>query len=159
MRTIIQFAAVSSLAIVTSLFVDTAQADTQYISIRKAALRQQPQVWSPVSSTLNFGDAVEVIKEENSWLYVQKGGAQGYIHESSVDDSPVKAVGYSEATAASSTQGAGVSLATKGFDAEVEKNYRQANASLRFDRVNALEKRTISPTVLAQFMRDGQLLK
>jgi hypothetical protein len=159
MRSHLKNLAALQLALAASLCSFAAYADTQYISIRKAALRQQPQVWSPVSSTLNYGDAVVIIKEENSWLYVQKGSAQGYIHESSVDDSPVKAMGYSEATAASGSEGAGVSLATKGFDAQVEKQYQQSNASLRFDLVNALEKRTTQPNTLAQFMRDGKLIK
>jgi hypothetical protein len=159
MRNISRSLFILSCIVSTCIDANSANADTQYISIRKAALRQQPHVWSPVSSTLSFGDSVEVIKEENSWLYVSKGSAQGYIHESSVDDSPVKATGYSSATEASNQQGAGVSLATKGFDADVEKQYRQSNASLRFDRVNALEKRTTAPTTLAQFMREGNLIK
>ena len=141
-----------------SITADVAHAEDLYIKVRRTQLRSEPVVWSPSITTVNYGDKVNLLKEDSNWMFVAKGGSQGYLHESAVNDDPVGVKSASIMPDMGSSDD-GVSLAAKGFDSNVESSYRKDNPQLRFDRLRQMEKRAVNHTALVQFMKQGKLIQ
>lgn len=99
-----------------------------------------------------------LLDDENDWNLVRKGSAEGYVHQSAIDDDPVgvKSASILPSFGASNDE---VSLAAKGFDANIESSYRKNNPALRFDRLAQMERRSVSSSTLVKFMKDGKLLQ
>ena len=83
------------------------------------------------------------------------GKLDGYIHASAVTAKKVKVSGDSVGGGASAEE---VTLAGKGFNAQVEKSYGAKNGAADFSGVNAMERREISEAAVLEFMRSGGLL-
>ncbi|HTM20257.1 MAG TPA: hypothetical protein VL172_07120, partial [Kofleriaceae bacterium] len=96
-----------------------------------------------------------VFQEAKGDWYRVSGSFNGWIHKTNVVDGKV---------ALSSTPGGGgnasrdeVELAGRGFTPQVEEKYKQDNPNLDFSHVDAIEKTSIDPGELQQFVDEGGL--
>lgn len=130
-----------------------ALAATVTVLVQETAVRKKPQFFAPSAGTARLGQTFEAEGPDNGWYKVD-GRLDGYVHASAVTAKKVKVSGDSVGGGASAEE---VTLAGKGFNAQVEKSYAK-NASADFSAVNAMERRAASEAAVLQFMRDGGLI-
>ena len=126
------------------------------IQVRQLQVKSAPNYLSSTMGTLHYGAEVEVVSEEGNWYRI--AAPAGYI--------PKNAVGRSTASVDSSPQYAArgvthdeTALAGKGFNPQVEGQYKRSSQSLaaayrQVDRVEAIK---VSDAALRSFIAQGKL--
>lgn len=131
-----------------------ALAATVTVLVQETAVRRKPQFFAPSAGTARLGQTFEGEGPENGWYKVE-GRLDGWIHASALTAKKVKVSGEMSGGGASAEE---VTLAGKGFNAQVEKSYGANNKAADFSGVNAMERREVSETAVLDFMRSGGLL-
>lgn len=126
-------------------------AATITVLVQETALRKRAASYAPSVGTARLGQKFESSGEENGFHKTPSG----YIHASAVTTrkSNVSSGGVGGAATADE-----VTLAGKGFNAQVEKTYGANNASANFKAVDAMERRSVSESAVMEFLRSGGLL-
>lgn len=142
------------LAAVLSLAAAAAYASTITVLVQQTALRKRPQSYSPSVGTARLGQKFESSGLEAGFHKTPSG----YIHSSAVTERKVK-LGSADSVGGSASSEE-VTLAGKGFNAQVEKSYGDKNPSaVNFAAVNAMERRSVAEAELFAFLRAGGLLE
>lgn len=125
-------------------------AATVTVLVQETAVRKKPQFYAPSAATARLGQTFEAEGPENGWYKTSRG----YIHGSAVTAKKVKVGGDSVGGGASAEE---VTLAGKGFNAQVEKQYAKDGKG-DFGAVDSMERRGYGEETVLQFMREGGLL-
>ncbi len=152
------FVIVLVLAAAVLFLADVGRADTLNIQVRKGKLRQQPSFLGKIVAEVSYGDSLRILREQGEWVMGQTdAGTAGWIHVSALtDDKIVLAAGQGEvSTGASSDE---LALAGKGFNAQVEAEFRAQNREIDFTWVDRMEKFTVSPEEMAGFLQLGRVV-
>jgi hypothetical protein len=144
-----------SLLLVISASVPL-HAETATVITKQNAIRGSCKFFSPVKATVRYGDALEVVSQEGDWFHVKFNGVQGCIHKSAIQKQSfsITKLGLSGKGSASGEE---VALAGKGFNPQVEAEYRAENPELNFGAVDRIESDTVSDSELEDFIEDGKL--
>jgi hypothetical protein len=140
------------LAALLPLAASAALAATVTVLVQEATLRKRPQFFAPPAGTARLGQKFEATGPDAGW-YKTSGG---YLHQSSVTAKKVKLGSASEVGGSASAEE--VTLAGKGFNAQVEKSYGEKNGEANFRGVDAMERRSVSETALFEFLKQGALI-
>lgn len=140
-------------ALAACLSASAALAATVTVLVQETALRKRAQSYAPSVGTARLGQKYETSGLE-SGFYKTKAG---YIHSSAVTERKVRLGSADSVSGGTSTEE--ITLAGKGFNAQVEKAYGDKNgAEVNFSAVNAMERRSVSEAALFDFLRAGGLL-
>lgn len=127
------------------------------VQVRTAKLRAKPSFLGAPVGELAYGATVTVQARQGPWVQVAGQGASGgWLHESALGRQQV-AMQAGGAAAGTGASGGEVALAGKGFNEEVEKEYRQQNADLDFTWVDRMETFRVTAEQAAEFLRQGRL--
>jgi uncharacterized protein YgiM (DUF1202 family) len=145
---------VLSLALVFTAAVAIAAAvKTMSVQNRKAELRDTPTPFGRVLSSLSYGDKVTVEEQNGPWMKISMAGASGWIHSSALTTKRIiMASGDGAQTAASSDE---VAMAGKGFNPEVEAQFKANHKDIDFKWVDRMEKIVIPPPKIKAFVEAG----
>lgn len=138
------------------LYVTALWGETMSVQIKSAALKSSPSFLGQTLMTLKYGDSVSSLSENGDWIEVKALSKKGWLHTSALTTKEITLSNGSK-TAPSSVTSNEVMMAGKGFNAQVEKQYRQSNPALRFDLVDKMEKYSISADTQRQFAKTGEL--
>ncbi len=128
----------------------------QTVQVREIAVKSSPNYLSQTVGRLGFGDRVDIASTEGNWYRIEN--PSGYI--------PTNAVGKSSASVEASQRYAATgvthdetALAGKGFNPQVEGQYKKSSASLAaaYGQVDRVERMTVSDSALTSFISQGQL--
>ena len=129
-----------------------AVAATVTVLVQETALRKRAQSYAPSLGTARLGQKFETSGLESGFYKT----SSGYIHSSAVTERKVR-LGSADSVGGSASAEE-VTLAGKGFNAQVEKSYGDKNAAANFPAVDAMERRSVGEAVLFDFLRAGGLL-
>lgn len=129
-----------------------AYASTITVLVQETALRKRAQSYSPSVGVARLGQKFESMGVEAGFHKT----SSGFIHSSAVTTRKAGLSG-GDGVGGSATADE-VTLAGKGFNAQVEKSYGQKNGSVNFAAVNAMERRSVSEGALFEFLRAGGLM-
>lgn len=136
-----------------------AVAETLSVAVREGSLRSSPQVFGAIQATLHYADRVEVLERKGAWARVRAGGAGvGWMHSSALSSKKL-ALKSGQGQLRSSASEDELTLAGKGFNAQVEKEYRQRNSDLDYRAVDRMEGLTVTSAEVQRFLREGNLGK
>jgi hypothetical protein len=132
---------------------------TLTVTRKTTKLRAQKKMFSPAVAELREGDKLAFERRDGAWLSVRQGQLAGWLHETDVSANPdvrLSGEGLRENYSASET-----SAARKGFNPQVEKNYRGKNPNLdaAFRLVDELQARGTPESEVAAFLSEGGLLE
>jgi hypothetical protein len=132
---------------------------TLTVTRKTTKLRAQKKLFAPAVAELREGDKLEFDSKEGAWLAVHRGTTAGWVHENDVSANPevrLSGEGVRENYSASET-----SAARKGFNPQVEKQYRAGNPNLEggFRLVDKLQARSVPESDVKAFLVQGHLLK
>ncbi len=141
---------VLALLMITSLF-----AATMSVQVNSTAMRGSPSFMGPVVQSLSYGDRVEVIEEGRGWIRVRAaGGSSGWVQESALSRKRIVLSSGSNVSSGASTEE--VALAGKGFNEDVEKEYR-SQSDLDYSWVDKMEEWERPVESLIAFLEEGDL--
>jgi len=141
-----------------SVLVSVSSADELNVQVKSGKVRARPSFLGKIVATLSYGDKVTVIREEGEWVLAKHAGsAQGWIHISALTDDFIElSSGNANAeTAASSDE---LALAGKGFNSDVESEFKTRNEDIDFTWIDLMEKIIISPEQMEGFLKMGGIL-
>ena len=126
------------------------------VQVKEGQLRATPTFLGAIVANVAYGDRVEVLTEQNNWIEVRHQGKTGWIHTSALTRKQiVLASGDREVgTSASSDE---LALAGKGFNAQVEAEFKAQNKDIDFTWVDRMEKAVISPQEITAFLKAGEV--
>jgi uncharacterized protein YgiM (DUF1202 family) len=146
-------------AMCLGLFIALAYAAvTMSIQVRETQLRATPDYLGKIIGKASYGDQVTIEDKKGGWKKVRlkKDGLTGWLNSSALSEKEIKmaAGGRGVKETASSSE---LQLAGKGFNPEVEKEFKSRNKEISFLWVDRMEQIRISETEKQKFARDGEL--
>jgi SH3-like domain-containing protein len=139
-----------------SVGADAAQ-PTMSVQVQNGQLRAAPSFLAASVASVQYGDAVTVLEEQSGWMKVQgPGGKEGWIHNSALTRKRVilRADGKDAPTGASADE---LALAGKGFNSDVEAQFKAENKDVDFTWVDRMEKIKIDPKEIREFLAQGKV--
>lgn len=125
------------------------------VQVRSGQLRDKPGFLSKVVTRLPYGQRVDLIGEKEDWKKVTSPKGSGWMHTSALTEKEIilRPTNKDIEAAAQSDE---LALAGKGFNKQVEENYRK-QSRLDYSKVDAMEKFRVSQAEVQQFIKSGKL--
>ncbi|MFO8064913.1 MAG: SH3 domain-containing protein [Spirochaetota bacterium] len=133
----------------------TAFAEELSVQVRETRLREQPRNLSAEIERLSYGDRVTVVERREGWVLVRHAEQEGWLSESAVTTKEI-VLEASDEDVESRTTDREVALAGRGFNEDVEEQYRQ-DTGLSYREIDELEERNIEDEELVRFLEEGEL--
>ena len=132
-------------------------AENLYVKVQSARLRKEPKFYSATIVFLKAGESVEKISSQAGWYLVKTaGGIKGWLHSSAVQSKKVDLVTMDKSLKAKASADE-VALASKGFNEQVEKEYKARHKDISFAWVDRMLAFKVSPEQLRKFLKEGKL--
>ena len=132
------------------------------VIVKETQVRDKPSYSGKILGKLVYTDRVQVLEMPagSSWAKVRLTAKklEGWVHLSALakDTKPVVKAGSTDVAAGAS--GSEVALAGKGFNPEVEAEYKK-DPTLNYAAVDEMEKYAVLPTALSAFIAQGGILE
>ncbi len=139
------------------LAASVAAAETMSVQVKTSQVRNQPSFLAKVVAEVAYGDRVVVLGRQGIWTRVRSPkGRVGWLHSSALTEKKiVMAAGKNNVeTAASSDE---LALAGKGFNSDVEAEFKSRNKDIDFTWVDRMEKIIIDPRQMQGFLKQGEV--
>lgn len=129
------------------------------VTKKETKLRTQKRALSAPVCDLKEGDKLTLKQKDGVWFAVNYKTQSGFIHSSDVTDK--KDVRLSGQGVRENYSASEQSAARKGFNPQVEKEYRGQNPNLEpaFRAVDAIQNKKLSDEEIRRFLTEGGLLK
>jgi hypothetical protein len=126
------------------------------VQVRDGQVRNKPSFLGSVVATVHYGDRLSSLQTRDSWVEVSSGATHGWMHISSLTDKEIilNANAQQVKQAASSDE---LALAGKGFNRQVENEFRRRNSQANFAGVDKMEGYQVSQEEMTQFLKEGAL--
>ena len=128
---------------------------TMSVQVNKADIRETPSYLGKIVTSLAYGDKVTVQSQDGAWLQVTSSGQSGWLHNSALTKKNI--VMKSGAGAQTSASSGEMALAGKGFNSDVEKQFKDNHKDINFAPIDKMEKIKISISDLQEFAKEGKL--
>jgi uncharacterized protein YgiM (DUF1202 family) len=145
-------------ALVAALLVAgaaVAATETVTVIVKKTSIRRDRQFYAATVAEADLGEVFTVLGREKGWVKVGTGSGEGWLHESAVTAKKVAA--SSQGPAGGKVADEDVALAGKGFNPQVESEYRKRNPQADFAAVDRMERLGAPEKAMASFLSDGNL--
>jgi hypothetical protein len=128
-----------------------------HVGVKTGQLRATPTPFGKILATPRFGDTVEEVASEGAWVRVRYGKNEGWMHNTLLSAKAVK-LGSGQEAVSGNASSEELTLAGKGFNAQVESAYRQKNGSLDYATIDRMETLVVPPKQMSSFLADGGVL-
>lgn len=128
---------------------------TMSVQVKSGQVVATPSFLGKVVTRVNYGDRIQVLEQQGDWSKITAAGGQsGWIHTSALSKKKIamKAGGQDAQTGASGDE---LALAGKGFNSDVEADFKAKNQNVDFTWVDKMEKIKVPPESMQQFLKDG----
>ena len=127
------------------------------VQVQTSPMRATPSPLGRVVVTLQHADRVEIIGKQTGWLNVRgPGGQTGWVNESALTKSKV-VLKAGAADVSRTASGEELALAGKGFNSDVEADFKSRNSNIDFTWIDRMEKIVVSDQEVAGFLKEGGL--
>ncbi len=135
-----------------------AQNQRMSVQVQDGKLRADPSFLGKITGSVAYGDEVTVIRQQDPWLFVstRSGQLSGWIHSSALTEKEI-VLRAGDANVQKTASQREIALAGKGFNPQVENEYRRRNPNLDFEWVDRMERIIVSDAEIRQFIKDGKL--
>jgi SH3-like domain-containing protein len=127
------------------------------VQVQNGQLRATPSFLGKVIKEMAYRTQVELVKEQGDWIQVKASPSIiGWVHRSAVTAKRI-AMSSGSGDAATTASGDELALAGKGFNSDVEAQYKSRNTTADFAPVDTMKKIVIMPEESQKFLKDGAL--
>ena len=142
----------------TALIALAAGPKLMSVQVKEGHVRSAPSFLSTVLAKLAYGDRVELLGKQGAWAKVSLAGKvpEGWMHSSAITSKKIvlKAGAQNVEQAASSDE---IALAGKGFNADVEREFKAKNKDVNYAWIDQMEKIVVSQAQMQEFVKAGAL--
>ncbi len=132
-------------------------AETMRVQVQTGQVRGTASFLGQVVTTLPYGQAVETTGTQGAWQQVRTAdGKTGWMHSSALTTKRISAQ-TGGAAVASGASGDELALAGKGFNADVEAQFKKEHAEIDFSWVDKMVKMNASSSQIETFVKMGGL--
>jgi uncharacterized protein YgiM (DUF1202 family) len=125
------------------------------VQVQTGQVRATPSFLGKVVVTIPYGVSVEILQDKGDWLQVKSlQGQVGWMHKSALTANKV-AMSSGSTTAKSGASNDELALAGKGFNSDVEREFKAKNKKLNFAAVDRMEKIKIPAPEMQAFLQTG----
>ena len=126
------------------------------VQVKEGQLRSAPSFLGSIVGPVSYGDRVETVQKQGDWVEVKSPkNLRGWIHQSALTSKQVVLNPDGQTQSAASSQE--IALAGKGFNADVEAQYRKNNVGIDYTWVNRMETIKVSRDQMMSFLDEGKL--
>ncbi len=126
------------------------------VQVKEGQLRSTPSFLGLIVGPVSYGERVETIQKQGDWVDVKNvKNLSGWIHQSALTSKQVVLNSGGQTQSGASSQE--IALAGKGFNADVEAQYRKNNARLDYTWVNRMETISVSRDQMISFLDEGKI--
>lgn len=126
------------------------------VQVKEGQLRSTPSFLGAVVGPVSYGERVETVQKQGDWVDVKSSrNLTGWIHQSALTTKQIVLNASGQARTGASDKE--VALAGKGFNADVEAQYRRNNAGVDFAWVDRMETMTVSRDQMISFLDEGKV--
>jgi len=147
------------LACLSGFGADAAGQSVMSVQVKKGQLRAIPSFLGKIVTVVYYGERVAVNAEKGGWYQVAVPGSKttGWIHASALTRKRIEIkAGASNVSAAADSDE--LALAGKGFNKQVEGEFRSKNPHVDFTWVDKMEAMEVSQNEIQAFLEEGELL-
>ena len=126
------------------------------VQVQSGQIRNTPSFLGGVVASVAYGQQVDVVRTQGAWHQVQTpDGKSGWMHDSALT---AKRVGMqSGGSVTSGASGDEMALAGKGFNKDVEAQFKAAHANADFTWVDRMATMKASAGEIERFIQAGLL--
>ena len=147
------FLVIFTLILSVTVFAQLARGGTVWVSVRTVMLKSSTGFFASNRGEVAYGDQATVLQISGNWAEINTSeGLTGWISTANLSTKRIVATGGTSTATASE-----VALAGKGFNQEVENEYKAAGGNLNFAAVDWTENIQISEEDLYNFLIEGRL--
>lgn len=149
----------AGLLCVAGVAVAATTATLMSVQVKKADLRGTPSFLGSITSSLQYGDKVTVEQQNGAWYKVSKTdtGASGWLHTSALTKKTIVMKAGDTAQTQTGASSGEMALAGKGFNADVEQQFKAGHQNIDFSPVDRMVTYKASSGEIQSFIRDGGL--
>lgn len=129
------------------------------LQVRDGYLRAEPSFLGKIVTSVKYADRFAVVEEKGQWskVTVPGSGISGWIHVSALTKKKIvmKPGEKDVELAASSGE---LALAGKGFNSDVEAQFKTQNKDIDFTWVDKMEKMVVSREEMKEFLKEGSIV-
>jgi len=129
------------------------------VQVKEGQVRTSPSFLAAIKGKLAYGERVSVLKDDGGWLEIldSNSGVSGWMHSSALTTKKIILTAGKEDVATSATSDE-YALAGKGFNQQVENQYRKDNSNLDFSWVDKMGSYRVSSKQMEQFLAAGKVI-
>ncbi|MBU4200042.1 MAG: SH3 domain-containing protein [Verrucomicrobia bacterium] len=155
MRQIKRWMGTVGLAALTVVSAWAAAGKMMSVQVKDAQMRDKPSFIGKVVGSLAYGDRVEVQESQGAWARVSlPGGTAGWLHTSALTSQKI-ALSAGKDDAKVGASGDELALAGKGFNSDIEAQFKKTHKAIDFTWVDKMEKIKIPSLEIQTFLKDG----
>jgi uncharacterized protein YgiM (DUF1202 family) len=133
----------------------TAAPTTMSVQVKSGQVRATPSFLGEVVAPISYGDRLQVLDTQGEWSKVTTlGGKTGWVHSSALTKKKIAMTAGSQ-NAQTGASGDELALAGKGFNSDVEADFKAKNRNVDFTWVDRMEKMRVSPESKQRFLKEG----
>lgn len=126
------------------------------VQVQTTQLRATPSYLGRVVATVQYADRVNVLQKQGAWMQVQANGQTGWVNESALTKSRIELRAGADDVRRTAT-GEEIALAGKGFNSQVEADFKAKNQDVDFTWIDRMETFKIEEPELIRFRKEGGL--
>lgn len=128
------------------------------VQVKEAQLRSVPSFLGKILTSVAYTKQVDVVGEKGDWknVVVPGTGPKGWMHSSALTKKTIILNAGKEDIEKSASSDE-IALAGKGFNQEVENEYKKGNSSVNYDAVDKMEKIVVPQPDMEQFLAAGDV--
>jgi uncharacterized protein YgiM (DUF1202 family) len=132
------------------------QARIMSVQVKSTSARESPAFVSKAVATLSYGDRLEITDTQGVWTKVKlpEGALSGWVHSSALTPKRIVLKSGQE-TAQTRASGDELALAGKGFNSDVEAEFKRQHQNIDFSWIDKMEKIKIQPEEMDSFLKEG----
>ena len=135
-----------------------AKPDLVSIQVKNGRVRSHPSFLGKIIAILSYGDRVSVIDTRPAWMHIRvpDSAASGWMHVSALTEKKIiLSAGDTHAGQAATTDE--LALAGKGFNRQVEGEFKAKNRNIDFRWIDKMETFEVGQEDIVQFVKAGDL--
>ena len=127
------------------------------VQVKETQIRATPSFLSKILGVLHYGERVTVLAQQNGWARISlpSGKGEGWVNLSALSPKRIVFKAGSQEVGSGASSGE-VALAGKGFNKEVEAEYRDEK-QLDYSWIDKMESFRVSPEQVLAFLQQGGL--
>jgi len=127
------------------------------VQIEVGQLREKPSVFGKIITEVKYGDRLEVVTSQLPWIQVRTAeGKAGWMHETSLTKKKL-ALSAGAQDVGRTASGEELAMAGKGFNSQVEADFKAKNQDVDFTWIDRMEKLKVGEKDSLSFLKEGGL--